>query len=385
MSAESGAVTLRRLFIKGKSKASSDASWIENLNANAFADRKLGPDEENHGWAILGNELSTNFNLDNTVNGKFVTFSLRKDTKRIQRTMLNLKVKERILERMKEMETDTLPQKQKVEIKAEIIEELNKSTEASLQIVQVIVDTARKEVFVTCTSDKLIESFITLFDKTFNVKLLEANSMACAENLLEADVFEKILDKPGIELIDGLEVHPDFENSPEAKLGSGFLTWLFYYLQAGDGHWKGPHVGEFGILMEDYLLFEGEALGTKQTLLKKGLVNQCAELATVLRIGKQIAKAKLTLARENGTEATEVWSFMINNMKFDLSSLKVPKFSDGNSAARTLGRYNYLIEAFEILDDLYLHYLELRYSRKWPAALTEIRNWIKLLQQGRDS
>jgi hypothetical protein len=391
MSVESGSITLRRFFIKGRSKASSDPLWIENLNANAFEGKKLGPEEDNFGWAVLGNELNTVFNIENTINGKFITFSLRRDNKKIQRTLLNLRVKERILERMKESETDTLPQQQKAEIRAEVIDELSKETVPNIQIIQIVVDTARKEVYATCTSDKLVETFITLYDKTFNVTLLEANSVSSAQNLVEPDVFEEMLDNPGIELVKGLEVHPEFENGPESKLGCGFLTWLFFYLQHGDNTWKGSNVGEFGIVVDDYLLFEGEALGTKQTLLNKGRVTNCAELGTVLRIGKQVAKVKLQFARgeiiikedeedDKHMRDIENWSFTIDKAKFDLSALKVPKFSEGNRAARTLGRLNYLVEAFEILDDLFLTYLELRYSKKWASTIKEIRNWIQLIQ-----
>jgi hypothetical protein len=382
MSIESGAVTLRRLYIRGRVKASSDPIWMENLKLHAFTEHKLGPEEENKGWAVSGNELHTDFNLTNTVFGKFIVLSLRKDTKRIQRTMLNLKLKERIRLRMIEMETDKLPAKQKSELKTEVIDELNKSTPANIQIVQVIVDPSRKEVYVSSTNEKLVSEFSVLFEKSFEVRLEQAHPKACAHKLLDKETFEKVEDRPGIEIVENLELHPDFENSQEEKLGAAFLTWLFYYLRSGDGRWKGANVGEFGIHINDYLLFEGEALGTKQTLLKQGPVASSAELATVLRIGKQISKASLHFAREDGTQENENWIFYINKANFDLSSLKVPKYNEGNQATRTLGRFNYLVESFQIIDDLFLSFLELRYSNKWSSAVKEIRSWVKLLQQG---
>lgn len=380
MAVESGSVTLRRLYINGKCKASSDASWIENLKANAFSYKKLKPDDENQGFAVMGNELSSDFNLDNSIFGKYVLFSLRKDVKKIQRTLLNLHVKERIKERLKELEADTISQKQKGEIKNEVLEELNQNTPESIQILQVIIDTARKEVFISSTSDKMVESVEVLFNKAFGIKLIEANSMATAQNLLDADTFEEVLDNPGYDSVDGMEVHPDFQDGPEAKLGSGFLTWLYYYLNAGEGTWKGKSVGEFGIIMNDYLLLEGEALGSKQTLLKKGLITKCAELSTAFNVGKQVSKVKMECARDNGADAEEQWVFTIDKANFDLSSLKVPKYSEGNQAARTLGRLNYIIEAFEIIDEMFLHFLELRYSNKWKSTVKELKNWIGLLR-----
>jgi hypothetical protein len=382
MSIESGSVTLRRLFIRGKLKASSDPMWITSLKKNGFVDKNLKPEEENKGWAVSENELHTDFDLTNAIFGKYIVFSLRKDTKRIPRTMLTLKLKERIRERMKEMGTETLPQKQKAELKAEVIEELNRNTPATIQIVQVIVDPSRKEVYVSSTSDKLVGEFEGLFEKSFEVKLEQAHPKACANKLLDKETFEKVLDKPGYETVENLEVHPDFENSQEEKLGAGFLTWLFYILQAKEGKWTGANTGEFVIGINEFLLFEGEALGTKQTLLKQGPVANSAELATVLRIGKQLSKVQLTMTREDGTHDNEIWIFYINKAFFDLSSLKVPRYSEGNAATRILGRFNYIIESFQILDDLFLYYLELRFSNQWNKTLKDMRDWILGLQQG---
>ena len=137
------------------------------------------------------------------------------------------------------------------------------------------------------------------------------------------------------------------------------------------------------MVLNEYLLLEGEALGSKQMLLKKGVLAKCAELAASLRIGKLVSKVKLELARDGGSEEkneTEVWGFMIDKLHYDFASLKVPKVNEGSEAARLLGRLNSIIDAVELMDELFSHYLKLRYSRKWKATLTEMQEWVENLQ-----
>ncbi|MBF0197033.1 MAG: recombination-associated protein RdgC [Planctomycetes bacterium] len=396
MSLESGSITLRRYYMQSPCKASSDPSWVQSLRENAFIERQLGMDEENMGWAVFANELSTDFAIESTAYGKYILLSFRRETVKVQRTLLNLHVKARVKERLKELESETLSQKQKTEIKEEVSAELLENAQANLQVIQVLVDTARKEVYLSTTSDKSCESFEVLFLKTFNIKLLEANFMATSQKIVEDQIFEDILDGPGIRLGPEFDIHPDFEDTSEGKLGSAFLTWLLYILQTGDGTWKSKSLGEFGMILNEYLLLEGEALGSKQMLLKKGVLGRCAELATSLKVGKLVSKIRVQVARgddgstpapeggedrEPASEAEE-WAFVVDKLNFDLASLKVPKYNDGSEAARVIGRMGYIVEAFEIMDELFETFLDIRYGKSWNSVHKKMTNWVVELQSG---
>jgi len=383
MSLESGSLTLRRFFIQSRVKASSDSSWVDQLKQNAFVGRKLDLDEENSGWAVFGDELATDFRIDNTAFGKFIVFSFRRDLIKVPRGLVQLHVKSRIKERLKNEEMDTMSQKQKQEIKEEVIEQFVKQTPPTVQVIQVLIDTARSELYLTSTSDRVADLFTQLFNQSFTLKLQEANFMATAQHVLEEELFEKVLDKPGITIGNPFEIHPEYEDTLEGKLGAAFLTWLLYTLQTGEGTWSSQHQGEFGLALNEYLLLEGEALGSKQMLLKKGVLARCAELAISLRIGKLVSKIKLELARDGGTEEnnqTEVWGFTLDKLHYDFAGMKVPKVSEGSQAARMLGRLNGIIDAVELMDELYEHFLRLRYNRKWKTILTEMEAWVKKLQ-----
>jgi hypothetical protein len=384
MSLESGSITLRRFFLKGRPKPSSDPSWLKALEAGSFIERKLDLEEENAGWAVFGNELATDFSLDNSVNGKFVLFSLRRESIRVPASLVNLHVKHHVKERMKTEETETLPQAQKAEIKDQVVQNLLSQTNPKIQVIQVMVDTARGEVFLSSTSDKVLETFDSLFNNAFGYGLQQANFPATALQLLGPDRFDKVLDDPGITIGNPIEIHPEFEDALEGKLGAAFLTWLLFTIENGDGTWTSKHQGEVGLMLNESLVLEGEALGSKQMVLKKGVLAQCAELAISLNIGKLVSKIRLTAARDGGDEErneTEQWNFTLDKLNFDFVSMKVPKSNEGPMIARLLARLNSVIDLVELLEDLFENFLEIRYGKKWDGLQEEMSNWVKGLRR----
>jgi hypothetical protein len=386
MSLENGSVTLRRFFVKGKCKPSSDPSWVENIKANEFVGRELDLDDENMGWAVFGEELATDFDMANTIYGKFVVFSLRRDSIKVPSSLVNLHVKSRVKERMRSEELESLGKKQRTEIKEEVIEELVEKTPTQIQVVQVMIDTVRGEVFLSSTSDKVHELFEIQFLKSFDLNLQTGDFLSTAHQMVDEATFERVMDEPGISVGDPIEIHPEFEDSLEGKLGAGFLTWILYTLQTGDGTWVSKSQGEVGLTLHEYLLLEGEALGSKQMLLKKGVLSRCAELATSLNIGKLVSKIRLMAARDGGTEEnneTEVWSFVVDKLHFDISSLKVPKVNEGSDVARMLGRFNYMIDMVELMEDLFEKFLAIRYGSEWEKLEGEMSQWVKDLLAGR--
>lgn len=384
MSLENGSVTLRRFFVKGRCSPSSNPEWIEQLKENAFVGRELELEDENLGWAVFGEELSTEFSLENTVVGKFIVFSLRRDSIKVPSSLVNLHLKSRIKEKMRSEETESLSKKQRAELKEEVVEQLMEKTPTQIQIVQILLDTAKSEVFVASTSDKVLELFEGLFSKSFDLNLQNADFLSTAHQMVGDELFEKVMDDPGICVGNPIEIHPEFEDSMEGKLGAAFLTWMLFTLQTGDGVCKSKRQGEMGLTLHEYLMLEGEALGSKQMLLKKGVVSRCAELAISLNIGKQVSKLRIMSARdgadtEENPEA-EVWTYVLDKIHFDMASLKVPKSEEGADIAKTLARFNYIVDAFELMEDMLEQYLEQRYSNEWSTLQEEMSSWIRGLQ-----
>ena len=71
----------------------------------------------------------------------------------------------------------------------------------------------------------MVDGFCQLFYECFHVQLIDADYATIAHRLLDHDEkFEGLLAKPSLELVEDLELHPDFEDSPEIRLGSAFLN-----------------------------------------------------------------------------------------------------------------------------------------------------------------
>lgn len=386
MALDNGSITLRRFFIKGRCKPSSDPFWISALEKGAFVGRKLELDDENTGWSVMGDELATDFSLANAILGKFVIFSFRRDRIQVPSSLLNLHVKHRVREHLEAEGMDTIGKQQRAEIKEKVLEELVERTPTSIQVVQVMVDTARAEVYLASTSEKVAELMEALFRQSFDLDFQPSNFVAMAHQLLDEIAFEKVLDDPSISIGNPIEIHPEFEDQLEGKLGAGFLTWLLYSLSTGEGDYKSKHQGEVQMALNEYLLLEGEAQGSKQMLLRKGVLSRCAELATSLRIGKLVSKIRVMVGRDGGSEEnneTESWSFIIDKQNANLASMKVPKVVEGTESARLLGRLNFIVDMVELMEDLFEAYLKVRYSKEWDPLNEEMRTWVKGLSRAR--
>ena len=364
-----GNVTLRRFFLDQKAKPSSDVSWLDALNKEAFEHKKLSLDDESLGWAVYGNELETKFSIENVARGKYVLISLRHETLKLSSSLVNLHLNKRFSDRMKELESQSLGKSQRDEIKQDVIDSLMGSATTTTTTTQCFVDTARGEVFVASSSTKILELFQMLFQRSFGYKLFDANPMAVAERLLGDEMVDRVLESPQYEIsyIDPANINPDASpDGLESRLGSGFLTWLVYELYAEGYGWDTSRHGALGVIVNQSISLEGISAGAKRTSLRKGAPDRSAEFASALRVGKQVSKVALYLAREReGGE--DIWKFTLDKSTFTMASLSVPKVLEGDIPTRQLGRLDLLVESFEMLDERFQTFLELRYGPDWKT------------------
>ena len=366
MSLKSGSTTITRYFSDSAFLASSDPSWISGLLDGAFLDRQLQDvGEKSQGFCIFENELSANFKLENCVQGKYIIFSYRRDQKDVRSKVLNLKMNAVAAERMTEMGVDFLSSKMKTEIKEELIESDPDVTIINTTIINVFIDTALKQIFFTTTSLEIIDNIVMDLSSYLGIKVFQASPVALAAKLFDTDKLDLVLDAPEFNVIDNLEINPEFEDQPDQKLGSAFLTFLMYYLYTGDGMFN-----HMGIMFHDEITLEGESMGSKKAVLKKGLLNNCVELVAALKVGKIISSGKLTLAEGDGDDVLQ-YDFTLDKTFFNLGSAKVKKDRD---ILRVLLSFS---TVYESIDSLFEYYLKKRYVDDWSISKENILIWIK--------
>ena len=363
MGIKKGGSTIRRFYSTDKLPASSDREWTLKLINAKFEDRILKGNENNSGISVFGNELSTNFTSDNAVFGKFILFSVRVDTLKIRNKILDLQVNQIV--GMRTADGSLMSSKVRNSIREEVLEQDNGVTMLDIDVANVFIDCAKGDVYTNTTSVAIMDEIEYILQNKMGIHVHMAEPFAVVTRNFDTDFVDKALDTPHFNVID-CEIHPDYEDSEEGKLGSSFLTWLLYYLNVGDGMFN-----HMGITFLDTLSLEGEAMGSKQASLKKGAISNCVELIAALKVGKTVSSCKLLIAESDGNKKKE-YEFTIDKSTLTLSGCKVPK---GTLLERLLS----FVNCYETIDELFEYYLNTRYSRDWTNEKIKIKDWIENL------
>lgn len=374
MSLESGSVTLKRFYTTKALPEAKKDSWLDALNQHAIKEKELQLEGENDGWAVLGNELSNNFTYLNSQVPPYVCFAYRRDSIKVPGSLIELHLKSQIAIERECGEGVSKTKKQ--EIKDDIINDLITRSLPNVDYAGVLIDTDHGEIFFSSSSDRMVDGFCQLFYESFHVQLIDADYATIAHRLLDHEErFEGLMSHPNLDLVENLEVHPDFEDSPEMRLGSAFLTWFYYHLQDSDSSWSSEHIEEIFVVCEDQLTLAGESMGSREVTLRQGAINTCRELSAALQAGKGVSKAKFLFYRGDEDDG-QVWSFLIDKKNYVLGSLKLPKVEVADDITMLRERFDSIREIHTILDDIFLDYLEMRTTENWPTICERMRHWV---------
>lgn len=375
MALEQGNVSLRRFFPAENLPGSRQDVWFDKLNEHRLMEvDNLQPESENGGWAVLGNELSTDFNEKNVLTGSYVSFAYRRDTVKLPSGLVDLHLKAMVA--VEEEIGERVDRIQKVRMKEDIVQDLLATTHPNIETAGVLVDTSTQVVYFASTSDKLTDEFLLLFYKGWGIQLVEADYETCAHRLLENDdAYERLIARPALNLVPDLDLHPDFEDPADVRLGSCFLTWFYHFLQSGESVWASEAIEEINVDVDDVLTLAGETFGSREIVIKKGNVANCRELAAALAAGKSISKVRFQLYRGDDEDA-RLWTFGLEKRSISLQSLKLPKSEEPDNYGQRLDRFDAIAEVHDILDDIYRDFVQLRTSDAWLETLEDMKHWV---------
>ena len=382
MALEHGSVSLKRYFPVKPLPNSKEDAWFERLNEHRLRElENLQPEAENGGWAVMGNELCTEFNEKNVVFGPYVGFSYRRDTIRLPSGLVDLHLK--ALVSVEEDVGEVVDRIQRQRMKEDIEQDLLASVHPNIDSAGIMVDTSRQVVYFASTSDRLADEFLMLFYQSWGVQLIEADWETSAFRLLpdSEETIENLLRRPGLDLVEGLETHPDYEDDPVTKLGSAFLTWFYHYLQTTDSVWASDEIEEISVYADDTLSLAGESMGSREITLKKGSISTCRELSAAFAAGKNVSKAKLIFYRGDEEQGRQ-WSFVMEKRQSSVTGLRLPRPEIDHPRSILLERFDSIAEIHDIMDDIYRDFLLQRTGDEWPELLEGIRNWIREMDGG---
>jgi len=150
------------------------ASIPEKLRQFAFLDIDDIAEERSFGWANFDDMLDTEWKLSPPEKGDFLTFSLRLDTRRIPPAVIRKHVRLALRdeeERIKALGKKFIGRERKKEIQEQVKLRLMGRFLPIPAEFQVVWNTRTGRVYFASTQTKMIELFLDLFTRTFDLRL----------------------------------------------------------------------------------------------------------------------------------------------------------------------------------------------------------------------
>lgn len=150
------------------------ASIPEKLRQFAFLDIDDIAEERSFGWANFDDMLDTEWKLSPPEKADFLTFSLRLDTRRIPPAVLRKHVRLALRDeeaRIKELGKKFVGRERKKEIQEQVKLRLMGRFLPIPAEFQVVWNTRTGRVYFASTQTKMIEMFLDLFTRTFDLRL----------------------------------------------------------------------------------------------------------------------------------------------------------------------------------------------------------------------
>ena len=174
MSFQKASTSFTRFHIIDDIPADLWASIPEKLRQYAFIDIDDIAEERASGWTNFDDMLDTEWRQSPPEKGDFITFSLRLDTRRIPPAVLRKHVRLALRdeeERIKELGKKFIGRERKKEIQEQVKLRLMGRFLPIPAEFQVVWNTRTNRVYFASTQTKMIEMFLDLFTRTFDLRL----------------------------------------------------------------------------------------------------------------------------------------------------------------------------------------------------------------------
>ena len=195
MSFQKASTSFTRFRIIDDIPADLWASIPEKLRQYAFIDIDDIAEERAFGWTSFDDMLDTEWKLSPPEKGDFLTFSLRLDTRRIPPAVLRKHVRLALRdeeERIKQLGKKFIARERKKEIAEQVKLRLMGRFLPIPAEFQVIWNTRTGVVWFASTQAKMIETFLELFSRTFELRLEQLTPYALALSMLGEQFAEKL-------------------------------------------------------------------------------------------------------------------------------------------------------------------------------------------------
>lgn len=315
------------------------------------------------GWVTGRHLLDRHINEDTAHVAGYLRLTLMRAARKVPESLLRA---ECTMEELAEIQARGVPflkRDVRAAIRKAVVERLQPTMPPTLTGIPFVYDEPHQMVYAGATGDAQMDLLVTVFEKTTGVALIPLTPETAAMNRRRVNHRDVLPASFSPEVEDALA---------EPSLGHDFLTWVWYFAEAGGGLYK---VGDdqFGVIVEGPLSFVFQGEGAHETILRKGMPLISLEAKTALLGGKKLRAARLTLVR-----GEETWRATVDGGAFIFRGLRLPdvealdpvsRFQERMLALRTF------MEAYLALFDRFL--AERADGKGWRDAQRRIHDWVR--------
>ncbi len=189
----SRSVSIFRYRVRGEVEGPFWETVEEGIKANAFREVQSSGDVAAIGWTSMNDFTDTRFEHASYVVGNYVALSLRVDIVRIAPRILEMHVKEETKNLLEQTAQRRLTSLQNRELKDRVRERLTRQAFPSIQVYDLIWDTATGMVYLGSHSPRARERVEEYFKKSFGPALVPLIPYVRAEEILEGKPERQLL------------------------------------------------------------------------------------------------------------------------------------------------------------------------------------------------
>jgi len=378
-------VSICQFQIAGDLPQGNIFEWIgECLDKYAFSSIENSADELSIGWVRTDDYQNTDFaGLQQFRRDHFVTFSLRRDQRRIPTPLL--KAYQKIAEQdflNANPAFFKVPKQKREDIRDAVRLALFARALPSPAMYDVVWDTRNGLVTLASLSSKVIDLFETEFKKSFpGLRLLMIHPFARALRVTPEPLREE-LERSNLA---STESALDLIRA-NSWIGQDFLLWLLHQTLTGSGEHSVSTPGVFGngepftAFLNDRLLLQANSEAGLQRITVAGAQDDFREVLAALRMGKGITEATIHFEKDENA-----WKLTLKGELFHFGSFKCPavQLEKDNTVDRVAEEEAVFFERMHLLqcgcqlfDSLFAAFLMERLSGQWATKIEAMKVWI---------
>jgi hypothetical protein len=152
------------------------------------------------------------------------------------------------------------------------------------------------------------------------------------------------------------------------------MTWVWYQLEHEQAEFV-VNKEKVSLVFEEFLFLKNPISGPQESMentIKDGVPTLCPEASAALYCGKKLYQAKvLAVIGEN------IWSFRFDGVRISFSGIKLPSIEEEHEDDEIISRFEKVNELTDIMDAVYLQFLEEFLSEDWGKVVDNMKKWIK--------